>query len=447
MRQPLCLLAAFAALTLQGTAANAQSKDAEGAISSAIDSIDQALPTHERKAVLLQAMQREPNNLDLFFEYAQLNMMLGDYEAAAEAYRYMLQLVPTLDRIKLELSIAYMKLGRYEAAETLLEDLRKADIPPRVKQNIDILLSRVKQDSQKHFVSGSLTTGVNYDTNANSAPDSGQVLVLDTLLTLTPDSREQSDWQGFASATINHQYRSAANSAWQWRSSATYFQTEQNTIDDLNLKVVVLQSGPVYRFADGLTQADITAGYSNISLGGHGFLRQPSLEAGLEHALSPQLRLRGTMRQEWRDFINSPEVNTYEDRRGHASQGRLAAFYSLSEQALLDISLTLRYEEARAEQYSNFQAQPQIGLTYQWDNGVFARSQLGYRTFNYEQEDFFISERTRFDRETSVGLTLGKAFENKMTLTTGYEYRDLDSNITNYAFDNHRFSAVVGWQF
>ncbi|MBY0355401.1 MAG: surface lipoprotein assembly modifier [Rickettsiales bacterium] len=413
----------------------------------AMDRLHDALPSEERMESLKSAMMQDAYNLDPYFEYAQLSMQRKEFAQAAEAYEHMLQLAPSLDRIKLELSLAYLQLGRFEDAKTLLEALKTREVPDRVRQNIDILLTRIEQATQQHFFSGSLAAGFNFDSNGNSAPDSGQVLVLDTLLNLTADSVKQSDWQGFASATLNHQYRADVSSPWQWRSSATYYKTEQDTLDDLNLDVLVAQTGPVYRFNEGRTQADLTAGYTHIFLNELTYLRQPSLEAGLEHAINPRLRVRGSLRREFRDFLNAPNVTTYEDRRGHTTQGRIAAYYSLTQQALLDVQLTLRYEEARAEQYSNLQIQPQIGLTYQWDNGIFARGQLGYRDYNYEQPDPFISESTRYDREKSVGLTVGKTIAEGVTVTLGYDYRDLDSNLTNYTFDNHRLSGVIGWQF
>jgi tetratricopeptide (TPR) repeat protein len=441
MKQATPLFCLFAALWASAPA------QAQSEVDAALDRIDAALPTEERLDALRAAMAQNPNNLDVVFEYAQLCMQREQYAEAAQAYEHMLSLAPNLDRVKLELSLAYIQTGRYEEARPLLEELRTRDVPERVRENIDILLTRIEQATRTHFVSGALTTGLNYDSNVNSAPSSGQVLVLDTLLNLTPDSQAQGDWQAFASGTLNHQYRPTPGGNFDWRSSATVFRTQQDTVDALNLQLLVAQTGPVWRFNKGRTQLDVTGGYTHVGLGGHNYLRQPSIESGLEQAISPALRLRASVRREFRDFVNSPTVSTFEDRRGHASQGRLAAFYALSPQALLDVQLTLRHEEARAEQYSIFQINPQIGLTYQWDNGIFGRGQLGYRDFNYEQEDPFISQRTRHDREKSVGLTLGRSFEHGITLTAGYEYRDTQSNLTNYEFDNHRFSTVIGWQF
>lgn len=445
----LTLLAATALQTASARAQEADAAQAETAqIDAAMERLDAALPTDERMAALLAQMQQEPGNLDLFFEYAQLAMQRGEFDQAAQAYAYMLQLVPSLDRIRLELAVAFMRGGRFEEAKGLLEELKSREaLPERVRQNIDILLTRVAQATQRHFFSGSLAAGLNYDSNANSAPSSGEVLVSDFIFTLTPDSRAQSDWQSFASATFNHQFRPEPGGPWEWRSSVTYFQTEQDTLDDLNINAIIAQSGPVYRFNEGKTQADITAGYTHFLLNNHAYLRQPSLEAGLEHIVTPQLRVRLSGRQEWRDFLNSPSISTFEDRRGHATQGRLAAYYSLTEQALLDAQITFRYEEARATQYSNFQIQPQVGVTYQWDSGIFARGQLGYRDYNYEDPDPFISQRPRYDREIYAGLTGGMPLHDGVTLTVGYDYRNLDSNLTNYTFDNHRFSTVIGWQF
>ena len=437
-------LALLAATSLAGSPAFAQE---DAATSAALERLDAALPTDERINTLLAQMNEQPGNLDLFFEYAQLSMQRGEFAHAVDAYSYMLKMVPSLDRIRLELAVAYMRLGRFDEARALLEELKQRELPGRVKQNIDIMLARVEQASQKHFFSGSLAAGLNYDSNGNSAPGNDEVLVSDFVFTLTPDSRAQSDWQSFASATFNHQYRPVAGGPWEWRSSATYFQTEQDTLDNLNLNVIIAQTGPVYRFNEGRTQADLSVGYTHIMLNNRGYLRQPSLEAGIEHSLTPQLRLRASARQEFRGFLNAPDVTTYEDRRGHATQGRLAAYYSISEQAMLDAQLTFRYEEARATQYTNLQIQPQIGLTYQWDNGIFARGLLGYRDSNYEEPDFFISQRVRHDRETTLGLTVGKTLFEDVTMTLGYDYRDTESNLSNYSYDNHRFATAIGWQF
>lgn len=410
-------------------------------------SLDATLPTEERLNSLRAAMEENPYNLDPYFEYAQISFKNGDFAESAKAYEHMLAISPELDRVKLELSLAYAQSGRYDEAKALLEDLKQRDIPPRVRQNIDVLLGRIEQATKQHFFSGAITAGLNFDSNGNSAPTSDQVLVFDTLLNLSPDSQARSDRQAFASATLNHQYRARPDSALQWRSSATYYQTKQDRFDDLDLNLYVVQSGPVYRFNEGKTQADITAGYTYIFLNDVTYLRQPSLEAGLEQVITPKLRLRGSARSEYRSYQNAPNITTIEDRRGHATQGRLAAYYSLTDQALLDAQLTIRHEDARADQYTNLQFQPQIGLTYQWDNGVFARGQVGYRNINYQSADRFISQRERFDREKSLGLTLGKTLAENITLTVGYDYRDVDSNLTNYDYDNHRFSTVVGWQF
>jgi outer membrane protein assembly factor BamA len=65
----------------------------------------------------------------------------------------------------------------------------------------------------------------------------------------------------------------------------------------------------------------------------------------------------------------------------------------------------------------------------------------------YDKADFLISTQTRHDNEASAGLTLGKRINDTVSATIGYQYRDVDSNIENYSYDNHRFLAAITARF
>ena len=115
-----------------------------------------------------------------------------------------------------------------------------------------------------------------------------------------------------------------------WNSSLSYYQTKQEHLDSLNIKLFSLNSGPSFTFKDLALKTDLTAGYTQIILDQHSYMKLYSLRAGAEHVLSENWKLNGALKAEYRDFINSPTVFTYKDRSGVAVEGEVGATYALT---------------------------------------------------------------------------------------------------------------------
>ena len=126
--------------------------------------------------------------------------------------------------------------------------------------------------------------------------------------------------------------------------------------------------------------------------------------------------------------------------------------YILSDQWLLNSTVTVRKEEAKQNYYGNEQYAIDFGTTYIINPQTFVNAQTGYRHSNYDEADLLTSAKIRSDDEYSAGLTIGRIFMlpelgNQATLTGGYLYRRVDSNLQNYDYDNHRISTSLSIAF
>ncbi len=409
------------------------------------------LPSRENLNRLAALIQAQPNNLDHYFAYARMASQLGRYEQAAKAYEMMLALAPQLHRVRLDLGATYLRLGRLEEARAQLEKVLQTNPPKQVEANVETILARIDGELREHHWQGNITVGMNYDSNSSSAPDSDTILLFDTVQDLAPAQQQQSDPQFFTSAGLSHEYRPqwarSEHFYRKWKTDLTFYESEQSTLDSLDLRFISLKTGPVFRSLQSGIEVSPKIGYNHIVLATHTYLRSLSAEFAAEFPVADWLVLTFDARHEFRDFENAPDVTIYEDRTGSATQFALGGRVIFGDSDFLTLSLTSRRERTRVEYYDNEQLAANLTYTHLLPDGFFGRAALGYRNTVYDNPDFLISSQTRHDKQRTFALTLGKRFTESITGTVGYQYRDTRSNILNYDYENHRLSGSLSWRF
>ena len=82
----------------------------------------QALEAIEKKKEeVFQQLFKDPTNLSLLFEYANLSIIVGDLEGAIGVFEQMLIYDSALPRIRLELGVLYFRLGAFALANNYLK--------------------------------------------------------------------------------------------------------------------------------------------------------------------------------------------------------------------------------------------------------------------------------------------------------------------------------------
>jgi hypothetical protein len=394
--------------------------------------------------------------LDSYFNYAQRAMQERDFNEAEWAFKkLLLNGGSELDRVKLDLSLSLVAQGKFLDARDYLEEVLRRNPPPQVQQNIRALLAQVDGQLKPHRITGNFTVGLNADTNGNSAPGSGQVTVIDTSIALDPASQETGDMNYFSALGVNHTYRRDTENrskTIRWKTDLVGYLAKQDKLDQLDLTMMSIRTGPEVTWLDSGIRAGLFVSYASVGLDGNDYLRNPKGEAIVDVPLTTHLSASFASSYEDREFINSPTVTTYDDRSGKASQHTMGLRYALSDSWAMDGNLFFRKEEAEQEYFANHQYGGGIGLTHLFTPSVMLNTRMGYKMFDYDGADLLISNKVREDREYSFGTTLAKSFtiegyDAKPAATLGYLYRDMQSNIQNYDYDNHRLSTALNIPF
>jgi tetratricopeptide (TPR) repeat protein len=420
--------------------------------------LDAYLPRESALEALKQKIRMEPGNHENYYSCAQMATMLGKHEDAAWCYERLLTVDPAQDRARLDLALVYVSLARYDDARKMLNGVLAKNPPETVKKNINGVLAKIDEATRKHFLSGSLTVGTASDSNANAAPNSGNILVLDTTVPLGEGAMSRGDIQKFTAATATHAYvvgKVSPNAGMRWQSNAIAYLTRQHALPQLNLQLYGLRTGPEFIYQPWDTRVGVTAGYNHLLLDSQSYLRNPSIEAMVDFPVHGKLRGFVQAHWEYRDFLNSRAVSTYADRTGQARQAQVGLKHQISPNQLLELIATLRQEEAEQNYYANSQAGVLLADTYNftsdvagpWLDGFFISARAGYKESFYDASDPLVSFKKRNDAEHSFQLMLGRKLPYDSLITGAYAYTNVLSNIENYRYRNHRYALTLTKNF
>jgi len=407
--------------------------------------------SEEELAKIKEKMEANPRNLDAYFAYGRMATQLGKFDEAEKAFQHMLDANPRLPRVKLEMGILYIKKGELKNAKELFEEVLKTNPPEQVKKNVESVLAQVNDGLKKDRIIVSTSFGLNYDKNATSAASSNSNTVSDTSLPLTEGSLADSDGQAFGTASIIHLHKFDIESK-DWgmilTTIGTLYKSIQGTEHQLDITLGSVKTGPTFTLNNYNTQIGIAAGKSVISLNSDVYMVTPSGEFTLKYAPIKELSFDYGYSYEYRKFANSPTALTNVNRTGNAYQHKVGATYMFTEKDLFNGSVTWRNEEARSNEFGNDQTQLTFGYTRQLPYDLALNILGNFKMTHYNDLDTTISSKIlRRDKERSITFTLSKKLSNSVTMSGGYQYKNVTSNIENYDYFNNRLSWAVGWTF
>jgi len=147
----------------------------------------------QKKDETFKKLFKDPTNLSLLFEYANLSILVGDLEAAIGVFEQMLIYDSELPRIRLELGVLYFRLGAYALANNYLESVKESNPPPEVEAKVDEFLAAIVTAEKPFQWRQNLSIGWKHTTNGNSAINADFIEIGDLLLEVDPDSKREGD--------------------------------------------------------------------------------------------------------------------------------------------------------------------------------------------------------------------------------------------------------------
>jgi len=196
-----------------------------------------------------QHMLQDPANLDKSFKYAELGIEIGDYEAAISALERMLLYNPDLPRVRLELGVLYFRLGSYTIARAYLtRAVEGANVPDDVRARVAVFLDEIDNRLSKHRFSGSVYSGMRYQTNANAGPERAAIRLLDTEGVLDGEFTAKVDWNAFVSSNFRHVYDPQSHSGDVLETDLLVYISQQSNQHQLDLVFSEISMGPRGQF-------------------------------------------------------------------------------------------------------------------------------------------------------------------------------------------------------
>jgi tetratricopeptide (TPR) repeat protein len=372
----------------------------------------------QRYGAAFGAMYSDPANLDKIFAFANLAAEYNDVEGAIGAYERMLIFNPDLPRVRYDLARLYFRIGSYAVAQQYFEQAAAApEIPPEIRSDIENYLAQIRRGLASDLITGSIATGLRYQTNANAASTAGIVRVFGINLTSNVARRRDENLFVTGEATYIHDFQSQRGETFEANVSA--YGTQQFRVHNLSLATIELSLGPRFPFrldeegALGLSVRPYVVGDA-AALDYFQFFRAYGGGASLRVAAGPRVQVELDYRYQHRDFFNSTRNPTLSLDTGDLGIARASVNYSVTAKDLIGIDGEFAVDDAVAgfERYSEYGFFTSYARAFPAPCAVTDTSWSavlrGGRIWRpYRHPDAFVDpDVTRYDRQWQVGVTL-----------------------------------------
>ena len=336
-----------------------------------------------RRKVLLASMLSDPGNLDIAFEYAALSAQVGDFEGAVSTLERMLIFAPGLPRLQLELGVLYFRLGAYEPALSYFNGaLAAPDVPPEVRSKVEEYIAAIEKRSETSGVSGAISLGARYQTNANSAPSNPRIMLNNTPFTLTNESLGAPDANLFIAGSFRA-IQDLQSQGDQMVATLQAYGAVYRDLGRLNTGVIQVSLGPSFdlrRYEIEDARFDLYGLASGVLLGTDPYLASGGAGVRLTKGLGDATELRVELEAVRNAYLNSTARPLASNSNGYSIDGSIG----LEHQVTPDLKLFALLSGERR--------QTERGYLSAWQGGVTIGTVLGFDApLGAESEDWALT--------------------------------------------------------
>ena len=314
------------------------------------EAVDDAQERQAEYDALFEQMFRDPADLEVTFRYAEVSALLGNFEAAVSALERMLLFNPDLPRVRLELGVLYFRLGSFALARTYLtRALEAEDVPSEVQARVEVFLAEIDKRLSPHQFSGSVYSGLRYQTNANSGPSSTAVRANGLDATLSEQFTEKSDPNAFVSGSVRYLFDTQTQAGTVWETNGFFYATEQKDEDQVELVLFAVDAGPRAALPSDVLPGTFIRPYvtaDQIFLADSHFLQSFGIGVTVTKAYPGNASTEVDFRFRLRDFESSSANATATGQNGAETQLRIGGNYVPAERWTLGGFGQIRKQEA-----------------------------------------------------------------------------------------------------
>lgn len=411
------------------------------------------------RKVTFEDILREPDNIDLNYQYAQRQIAEGDVLGASATLERILLVNPNLPRVRLLYAVVLFRLDDYVEAERELKTLEGYSMPDSLRKELQLYKKQIRLRQKRTVIGIQQSNGWGYDWNRNAVAVSKELLFADVPLTITDENRRRSDTHFLNVTSLDLSHDLGFQAGHQVFGSFTYFRQDQTILQSLDLSSFQFDLGGTFKNRIANLTASFSA--SQLFLSSEHYLRSEAWNIQVDRTLFKYLNVFAAYKIEIQDYLPIEENAAINDRDGNEPSITLGASYQIT--PAMKIGTSFLYSKklavAHYERYDRLQFK-----TYH--NWLLGRGQFLINSFDlgfdaYDGLDTSIASRYRKDRTLRYRVTygapltfflIGKILPSQLadiTASFSFEYYRSLSTITNYTYYNYQYQGLLSkrWEF
>ncbi|MGQ0676382.1 MAG: tetratricopeptide repeat protein, partial [Rhodospirillales bacterium] len=199
------------------------------------------------RTVTFAEVLKDPDNVELNFDYARTLVAQGDLKGASATLERMLLNNPELAQVRLFYAIVLYRLDSLDEAERELKSIIGLPMPDSLRKEIQAYLDRISFRKKLTRYSASLSFGFSYDSNRNAAPRSGGVLFLDIPLEVPDNQREHSDKSFLTIGSMRVRHDLGFQEKHEVFGGFSFFRQDDLHLNDQNTQNYAFDAGGTYK--------------------------------------------------------------------------------------------------------------------------------------------------------------------------------------------------------
>jgi hypothetical protein len=419
-----------------------------------------------RQAQLFQRMLKNPADLSATLAYAEVSARLGDDEAAVTALERLLLFNPNLPQVNLELGALYFRMGSFEMAQIYFDKALAANPSPEIKARVEQYLAEITRRLSPTRLTGIVTFGAQYQTDANVAPGSSLINTpLFGPLLLANQFVKHGDWDVFASESTLFSYDLGTQNRDTFEVGSVGYVNHYMQFTRLDLDLLEVTAGPRFNFpmpTAGVSAASLKPYLilNEIGLGYNQYFY--TLGGGMESTarLPDDFAVKASFEFRQKTFSNAADRPLTTGLDGNDKIVTLALQKSLTPTSEINLEFDYLDQETKFSFYSN-QAYSLAGsyqiryddptklLRFPWETSAYLR----YVRDDYDSPDpccnsssnpLVIALSDRHDNRWQFGVTQKFQVAPRIAVLVQFERDIIGSNLPIYAYTSN--SVLVGPQ-
>ena len=408
----------------------------------------QALEAIEKKKEeVFQQLFKDPTNLSLLFEYANLSIIVGDLEGAIGVFEQMLIYDSALPRIRLELGVLYFRLGAFALANNYLKSVKEYDPPPAVLDKVDQFLSAIEDAENPIQWQQNISIGFKRTTNGNSGINADFIEIGDFLLDVDSSSKRQSDRSRLMNYSLNitHDLKHPRGDNAQY--FFAYGADRLDTFSQFDIQTNIFSARrnfnldenyfSFFNLEDAVFAPNVN--FLRVVLNREEILQ--SIRTSLDY--SGQLDNGSSMLFSY--YKDAKAFDTSSQKNGHLTGVSFGqSFVGMGSQALIGYKLSIENYRANAkyEYYENYG----IEFSYAKPLGNNWQFSSKYSWQDKTHDDDYPLFGDRHDQLEALRFNLLKPYGSCWSFNFGMVFSDSKSTINIYKRRSNNFTAQVNYQ-